>query len=1206
MDSEPSYEKASATFAASEENEENRKKELSVETRRFIREQAKRIKAILQDEGLDYGDDPEDEETLTSITKVAIQQRKRRIEEVFEFIRRAQHVQLCFLVDATGSMQAHIDEVRKSIGHIVKIITDDVPCDSSSTIVEQSMEVAFVAYRDHDHPSSGNKQFEVLPFTKNIERFTAFTKDLRGIWGRDHTEDVFGGLDTALNLDWSNKFGTKVLFHICDYPCHGREFHSGVGDNYPDGDPKGRTCEGLFSKLQEIGIQYFFGKIYSYTDIMIKKFSVANGEPILEFDVKDVVNIKDSVITAVRLSVSASVAASRAIGGITRAVRDFTLDTTEPDWTSLPEFKGKFVSYEFPRSMKDIKNDVKLEWSKPKHAKVKIAKDPFAKGADRIAYYGKDLSSKYLKDGTELKIDEDIVLKENLHIGKGVNSADRYQLSNQMQTVASFLAQLYMKDLKEAGIDKSIKFLKCKTLILMNEDTSKRFMSRESRFVATKFVRFTNNAGYRILEQTAVDKGVSMEYVQLVTAFSHWTYKASNGFLMVVDLEGIIDESGGKTSVVLTDPAIHCKDITRYGRMNHGPRGMKKFFENHDCNQFCKDLGIECFSRTELASSLAKGSWGLGPSARDSQRMSFERESTTRERGIFSVAQDATSKPKRESALDARSFREFGKQLKIISEDAGVAYRETTDRDELAKRYEDAKRLRAPRIQEVLRVIRQARNVQLCFLVDATGSMKEHIDAVRTSINEIVKKLTDNGRHVSFKDKPQVSQSIDIAFVAYRDHDHKEKGEKQFEVLPFTKDLGRFTAFTRDLQGIWGTDHPEDVFGGLDTALDLDWSDKFGTKVMFHICDYPCHGTEFHSGITDHYPNGDPKGRTCKQLFSRLRAKGIQYHFGKITNHTDIMFSKFEEAYGEPITEFNVKNVKDIAQSVITAVKNSVSASLAVSHRTKGVARRERSFTLEKKEPEWGSHKEIEGKFVSYNFPRSIQDIEDGIALERDKPEETRVKVARHPFARGAERIAFYGTIISNNENVVLKEYLHTGMEAPERFEMSVQMHTIAVFLAQRYVMELKDAGINQTIKFLTSKILSLSNEGSSQRYMTCERKFPADGKFVRFTSNTGYHILEETANSIGVKMEFVHLATAFSHWTYKATNRFLMVVDLEGVIASIDGKMGVLLTDPAIHCADITRYGRMNHGPDGMKNFFVYHECNQFCKALGIEGFRC
>lgn len=66
------------------------------------------------------------------------------------------------------------------------------------------------------------------------------------------------------------------------------------------------------------------------------------------------------------------------------------------------------------------------------------------------------------------------------------------------------------------------------------------------------------------------------------------------------------------------------------------------------------------------------------------------------------------------------------------------------------------------------------------------------------------------------------------------------------------------------------------------------------------------------------------------------------------------------------------------------------------------------------------------------------------------------------------------------------------------------------------------------------------------------------------------------------------------------------MVVDLEGVIASIDGKMGVLLTDPAIHCADITRYGRMNHGPDGMKNFFVYHECNQFCKALGIEGFRC
>lgn len=43
------------------------------------------------------------------------------------------------------------------------------------------------------------------------------------------------------------------------------------------------------------------------------------------------------------------------------------------------------------------------------------------------------------------------------------------------------------------------------------------------------------------------------------------------------------------------------------------------------------------------------------------------------------------------------------------------------------------------------------------------------------------------------------------------------------------------------------------------------------------------------------------------------------------------------------------------------------------------------------------------------------------------------------------------------------------------------------------------------------------------------------------------------------------------------------MVVDLEGIVSRIEktGQIGVLLTDPAIHCRDETRYGRMNHGTE-------------------------
>jgi hypothetical protein len=36
---------------------------------------------------------------------------------------------------------------------------------------------------------------------------------------------------------------------------------------------------------------------------------------------------------------------------------------------------------------------------------------------------------------------------------------------------------------------------------------------------------------------------------------------------MVVDLQGIVHQGADATKIVLTDPAIHCIDSTRYGAM---------------------------------------------------------------------------------------------------------------------------------------------------------------------------------------------------------------------------------------------------------------------------------------------------------------------------------------------------------------------------------------------------------------------------------------------------------------------------------------------------------------------------------------------------------------------------------------------------------------------------------------------------------------
>lgn len=66
---------------------------------------------------------------------------------------------------------------------------------------------------------------------------------------------------------------------------------------------------------------------------------------------------------------------------------------------------------------------------------------------------------------------------------------------------------------------------------------------------------------------------------------------------MVVDLQGVIStNSEGHKSIELTDPAIHCTELTRFGRTNLGKRGMRCFFRRHICNEICQKMGLAILS----------------------------------------------------------------------------------------------------------------------------------------------------------------------------------------------------------------------------------------------------------------------------------------------------------------------------------------------------------------------------------------------------------------------------------------------------------------------------------------------------------------------------------------------------------------------------------------------------------------------------------
>ena len=53
---------------------------------------------------------------------------------------------------------------------------------------------------------------------------------------------------------------------------------------------------------------------------------------------------------------------------------------------------------------------------------------------------------------------------------------------------------------------------------------------------------------------------------------------------MIVDIQGVGN--------VLTDPQIHCLDKHRFGKGNLGYLGMLMFFNTHECNDHCKNLGL--------------------------------------------------------------------------------------------------------------------------------------------------------------------------------------------------------------------------------------------------------------------------------------------------------------------------------------------------------------------------------------------------------------------------------------------------------------------------------------------------------------------------------------------------------------------------------------------------------------------------------------
>ncbi|CAG8735137.1 26256_t:CDS:1, partial [Racocetra persica] len=119
---------------------------------------------------------------------------------------------------------------------------------------------------------------------------------------------------------------------------------------------------------------------------------------------------------------------------------------------------------------------------------------------------------------------------------------------------------------ERVGINNKVTFIDVRVLYNKTDDA---YYSVEKYIDNTKFKKFNAN------------NGLITEFHSVLEAFAHFTYKYSEEYLVVYDLQGIDLHN----EFMLTDPAIHCVDLLRFGKTNLGKKGIKKcFLAKHKCN----------------------------------------------------------------------------------------------------------------------------------------------------------------------------------------------------------------------------------------------------------------------------------------------------------------------------------------------------------------------------------------------------------------------------------------------------------------------------------------------------------------------------------------------------------------------------------------------------------------------------------------------
>lgn len=168
-------------------------------------------------------------------------------------------------------------------------------------------------------------------------------------------------------------------------------------------------------------------------------------------------------------------------------------------------------------------------------------------------------------------------------------------------------------------------------------------------------------------------------------------------------------------------------------------------------------------------------------------------------------------------------------------------------------------------------------SVDLCFVLDCTGSMAPFIAVARQQIHGVATSLRARLAH----DFPGVPVAIRTAAVCYRDFgDAPQREQRDFaigldaDVAAQDADAQAMLAWLGARAAFGGDDEAEDVLGALDAAAGLSWRARGRFIVL--VTDAPGHGREMGCDVPDKHPGAHPHGKTLQGVLAQLRGPSVR------------------------------------------------------------------------------------------------------------------------------------------------------------------------------------------------------------------------------------------------------------------------------------------------------------------------------------------